>query len=45
MSANNLHEEDYVIRASKKSLDIGIPICPCGVEFVQEVKEEEENEN
>lgn len=28
----------YVVRTTQKWIDIGIPSCPCGNEFVQEVK-------
>ncbi len=41
---NEEHEESYIIRTTKKALDIGIPTCPCGQEFVVEVKSEEEED-
>lgn len=24
------HHEDYIVRASKKAIEVGLPVCPCG---------------
>jgi hypothetical protein len=40
--ANEHHSEDYIVRASKKMIEIGIPTCPCGKEFYPEPLEEED---
>jgi hypothetical protein len=28
--ANNHHSDDFIVRTTKKMLDIGHPVCPCG---------------
>lgn len=35
------HEDDYIVRASRKVIEIGLPVCPCGKELVLEESSEE----
>lgn len=37
---NAEHTEEVIIRTTRKVLDLGTPVCFCGEEFVEEVKEE-----
>lgn len=41
--ANEDHKEDYIVRLTRKQVEVGLPICPCGKEMVLEEKEEEGN--
>lgn len=38
---NEEHETEYIVRASKKVIDIGVPTCPCGKEMKVEEPDEE----
>lgn len=42
--ANEDHKEDYIVRLTRKQVDIGLPICPCGKEMVLEEKEGKEDD-
>lgn len=39
--ANGDHGEDYIVRLSRKTIEIGLPMCPCGKEMVIEEKPDE----
>ena len=47
--ANDIHDDDYILRGTMKALAFGLPVCPCGKVFemdeVEEKIEEEINED
>jgi hypothetical protein len=37
------HAEPYIVRLSRKAIEVGLPCCPCGQEMVLEETEEGED--
>jgi hypothetical protein len=39
------HAEPYIVRRSRKAIEIGLPCCPCGQEMVLDDPGEEEEDS
>lgn len=39
------HKEPYILRGSKKAIELGLPLCPCGKEMIADEPENPDDDN